>query len=96
MQDGQRYLGGVAEPYWLNSRGGAVWVPGEQPLFYSWNDKVLNTKKLKASVLNFNFHTFSLQYLGAYRVLWILSTTTYKLFFDFYENFNMDSLYLKK
>ena len=28
---------GVAEPYWLNSKGGAIWVEKEQPLFYSWN-----------------------------------------------------------
>jgi len=38
LQDAQQYFGGVAEPYWLNSRGGAVWVPQEQPLFYSWNE----------------------------------------------------------
>ena len=37
LQDKDLYFGGVAEPYWLNSKGGAIWVPEEQPLFYSWN-----------------------------------------------------------
>lgn len=38
LQDSVRYFGGVAEPYWLNSKGAAIWVPEGIPLFYSWND----------------------------------------------------------
>ena len=37
LQDKDRYFGGVAEPYWLNSKGIALWVPEGIPLHYSWN-----------------------------------------------------------
>lgn len=44
IQDKDKYFGGVAEPYWLNSKGAAIWIPEEQPLFYSWNSQ--NNSKL--------------------------------------------------
>ena len=37
LQDKENYFGGVAEPYWLTSKGIAIWVPEYVPLFYSWN-----------------------------------------------------------
>jgi len=37
LQNSVEYFGGVAEPYWLNSLGGSVYVTDEQPLFFSWN-----------------------------------------------------------
>ena len=37
LQDKDEYFGGVAEPYWLTSKGVALWVPEYVPLFYSWN-----------------------------------------------------------
>ena len=35
LQDQKKYFGGVAEPYWLSSKGVALWVPSGVPLFYS-------------------------------------------------------------
>ena len=37
LQDSEKYFGGVAEPFWINSLGGGLVVAEEQPLFYSWN-----------------------------------------------------------
>ena len=37
LQDSKKYFGGVAEPYWLTSKGVSIWVPEGIPLFYSWN-----------------------------------------------------------
>lgn len=37
LQDKDKYFGGVAEPYWLSSKGVAIWVPEGVSLFYSWN-----------------------------------------------------------
>ena len=37
LQDKDHYFGGVAEPYWLNSKGIGLWVPEGIPLHYSWN-----------------------------------------------------------
>jgi alpha-glucosidase len=38
LQDPERYLGGVAEPFWVSSRGAGLWAGRrEQPLWYRWN-----------------------------------------------------------
>lgn len=37
IQDQQKYFGGVVEPWWVNSKGAAIFVPEGVPLFYSWN-----------------------------------------------------------
>ena len=39
IQDEKKNFGGVAEPFWLNSKGGGLVVEQEQPLFYSWNSQ---------------------------------------------------------
>ena len=44
MQDRYEYFGGVTEPYFLSSKGVALWLMGDdatrgQPLFFSWNDR---------------------------------------------------------
>ena len=38
LQNNVTYFGGVVEPYWLSSKGVAIWVPPGVPLFYSWNE----------------------------------------------------------
>ena len=38
LQNPELYLGGVAEPFWLNSLGAAVWV-GEQVFVGRWVKK---------------------------------------------------------
>ena len=45
LQNKEKYFGGVAEPYWLSSKGVAVWVPEGIPLFYSWNS-ASNSKQM--------------------------------------------------
>ena len=37
IQDPAKFLGGVAEPFWVTSLGAGVWVGREQPLWYRWN-----------------------------------------------------------
>ena len=37
LQDPEKFLGGVAEPFWVTSLGAGVWVGREQPLWYRWN-----------------------------------------------------------
>ena len=48
LQDANKFFGGVAEPFWINSLGGGLVVEQEQPLFYSWNQD--NNDKLCLSV----------------------------------------------
>ena len=48
LQDGNKFFGGVAEPFWINSFGGGLVVEQEQQLFYSWNQD--NNDKLCLSV----------------------------------------------
>ena len=40
LQNPELYLGGVAEPFWLNSLGAAVWV-GEQVLSFVESRSIL-------------------------------------------------------
>ena len=40
LQNPELYLGGVAEPFWLNSLGAAVWV-GEQVLSVAESRSIL-------------------------------------------------------
>ncbi len=38
LQDGgEMLLGGVADPWWVNSRGVGIWVPPGVPAYYGWN-----------------------------------------------------------
>lgn len=39
LQDKDKYFGGVTEPYWLTSKGAAVFVFEGTPLFYSWDGR---------------------------------------------------------
>ena len=54
-QDRYEYFGGVTEPYWLSSKGVALWLLGPdpsqgQPLFFSWNEK--QSQKMCAKTKN--------------------------------------------
>ena len=50
------HFGGVVEPYWLNSLGGAVYATPYQPLFYSWNHNFDNNWCLSSKIANPYFH----------------------------------------
>ena len=45
LQDRDKYFGGVAEPYWLSSKGVAIWVPEGVPLFYSFNSQARKSRR---------------------------------------------------
>ena len=55
FQDRYKYFGGVTEPYFLSSKGVALWLMGDdvtqgQPLFFSWNDR--QSRKMCAKTQN--------------------------------------------
>ncbi len=55
FQDRYQYFGGVTEPYFLSSKGVALWLMGDdvtrgQPLYFSWNDR--QSKKMCAATKN--------------------------------------------
>ena len=49
LQDKEKYFGGVAEPWWINSKGIGIWVPEGIPLHYSWNEDQSMQMCLKAA-----------------------------------------------
>ena len=51
LQNNVTYFGGVVEPYWLSSKGVALWVPPGVPLFYSWNEENSNNAEDKLMCL---------------------------------------------
>ena len=67
LQDGgRRLLGGVADPWWLSSRGVGLWAPEGVPLFYSWNEggdgKMRLTAKYDGPYNNVKEEDLSLRY----------------------------------
>jgi hypothetical protein len=54
LQNAGRFFGGVAEPYWLNSEGVAIWVPPEVPLFYAWKDGLMNLSARRSPPYHFS------------------------------------------